>query len=328
MRRREFIAGLTGAAAWPLRARAQPSKTPVVGLLNGVSFDGPYAVAVAAIRAGLQETGFVEGQNLAIEYRAANGRYDLLPDLAAELVRSQAAVIVVIGVSRPALAAMAAASNMPIVFATGSDAVELGVVDSVSRLEADAAAANTTGAGVVSKRLALLLELRPGARLVGYLDNSRLQGAFDANVAEVTTAVGKEGRELVIFDAATEQELERAFTQMALQRVRALVVSADPFLSTRQEQIIALAAQSALPTIYAARGAVVLGGLMSYGVLTKDMYQAAGVYAGRILKGATPGESRIMLPSRFEFVINNKTAKALRITVPRRLLIRADEIIE
>ncbi len=275
----------------------------------------------------MQETGFVEGQNLTIEYRTADGRYERLPDLATDLVRSQVAVIVAIGASTPALAAKAAASATPIVFAVGSDAVEVGLVNTLNRPGAGVTG-TTAIAGPASERLELLLELRPGARLVGYLDNSRLSEAFEANVESVMTTARIRGRELVVFDAGTEQEVEAAFTRMALQRVRALVVSPDPFLTTRQQQIIALAAQSALPTIYAARGAVVLGGLMSYGILTNDMYRLAGIYAGRILKGETPSESRVMLPTRFELVINNRTARDLRITVPRRLLARADELIE
>jgi putative tryptophan/tyrosine transport system substrate-binding protein len=327
MRRRDFLAGLTGAATWPLAARAQQPKMPVVGLLNGVSFEGPYAAPVAAIREGLQEAGFVEGRNLAVEYRTADGQYERLSDLATDLVRSQAAVIIAIGGSTPALAATAAVSAIPIVFATGSDAVEVGLAKSLNRPEGNVTGTRFATAGLASKRLELLLELRPGATVFGYLDNSRLSGAFETNVGDVTTTARIRGRELVVFDAATEQEVETAFTDMALQRVRALIVSPDPFLATRQEQIIALATQSVLPTIYAARGAVVLGGLMSYGVLTDDMYRQAGIYAGRILTGATPAESPI-LPARFELVINNRTAKALRIALPRRLVVRADEIID
>jgi putative tryptophan/tyrosine transport system substrate-binding protein len=211
MRRREFIAGIGGAAAWPLVARAQP-KLPIVGLLNGVSFEGPYAVPVAAIRQGLQEAGFVEGQNLAIEYRTAHGEYGRLPELAADLVRGQVAVIIAIGASTLALAATAAASTVPIVFATGSDAVEVGAVDSLNRPEANVTGTSLATAGPASMRLELLLELRPGASsLVGYLDNSRLSGAFETNVENVTTAARIKGRELVVFDAATEQEVETAF---------------------------------------------------------------------------------------------------------------------
>jgi putative ABC transport system substrate-binding protein len=328
MRRRAFIAGLTGAIAWPLAAQAQQPRSAAVGLLNGVSFEGPYAAAVAAIRRGLQENGFVEGQNLAIEYRAAGGRYERLADLANDLVRSQVAVIVAIGASAPALAAQAAASPVPIVFAVGSDAVEVGVADRRNSPQADLTGANAAAAELASRRLELLLELRPGASLLGYLDNSRSSGAFEANVENVTAVARAKGRELAVFDAGTEQEVETAFTRMALQRVRALAVSPDPFLTTRQEQIIALAAQSRLPTIYAVRGAVMLGGLMSYGLLANDMYRLAGIYAGRILKGEIPAESPVMLPTIYELVINNRTATALRISVPRRLLARADEIIE
>jgi putative ABC transport system substrate-binding protein len=327
MRRRAFIAGLTGAIAWPLAAHAQQPKSTVVGVLNGVSFEGPYAAAVAAIRRGLQENGFVEGQNLTIEYRTAGGRYERLADLANDLVRSQVAVIVAIGASAPALAAQAAASTVPIVFAMGSDAVEVGVGDRLNSPQPDLTGANAAAAELASRRLELLLELRPGASLLGYLDNSRSSGAFETNVENVTAVARARGRELAVFDAGTEQEVEAAFTRMALQRVRALAVSPDPFLTTRQEQIIALAAQSRLPTIYAVRGAVMLGGLMSYGLLANDMYRLAGIYAGRILKGEIPAESPVMLPTRYELVINNRTATALRISVPRRLLARADEII-
>lgn len=327
MRRREFIAGLTGAAAWPLAARSQQPKVPVVGLLNGVSFEGAYATPVAAIRQGLQEAGFVEGQNVAIEYRAAEGRYERLPELAAELARSQVAVIIAIGASTSVLGANAAASTVPIVSAMGSDAVEVGLVKSPNRPDANATGANFATAGITSKRLELLLELRPGASLIGYLDNSRLSEAFETHVGDITTTVRNKGRDLAVFDAATEREVEAAFTQMALQRVRVLVVSSDPFLTTRQEQIIALAAESRLPTIYAARGAAVLGGLMSYSAPNQDMYRLAGIYAGRILKGVIPSESAVM-PTRFELVVNNRTARTLRVAIPRRLLIRADEIID
>jgi putative tryptophan/tyrosine transport system substrate-binding protein len=327
MRRRDFIAGIGGAAALPLVARAQ-QPTPTVGLLNGVSYEGPYAAPVVGIRQGLQEAGFVEGQNLAIEYRTAGGEYERLPDLAADLVRRQAAVIIAIGAPRVALAATAAASTVPIVFATGSDAVEVGVVDSLNRPEANAAGASLATAEPAAMRLELMLDLRPGASsLVGYLDNSRASEAFEANVENVTEAARIKGRELAVFDAGTEREVEAAFIGMALRRIRALVVAADAFLITRQEQIIELAAEQRLPTIYATRGAVLHGGLMSYGALTNDMYRAAGVYAGRILNSATSAALPVMPPARFEFLINKTTANELRITVPKQLLARADEIV-
>jgi putative ABC transport system substrate-binding protein len=325
MRRREFIAALTGAAAWPFLAHAQG--VPVVGLLNAVAFEGPYAVPVAAIRRGLEATGFVEGQNLAIEYRSARGAYERLPELATDLIRNGVTAIVAIGVSTPALASMAAASPIPIVFAVGLDAAEVGVIDRLNRPEANVGASAT--AGPASDRVGLLLDLRPrGTSLVGYLDNSRRSEAFDETVESVTATARRRGRELAVFDAGTEEEVAIAFNQMALRRVRSLVVGPDPFLMTRHEQIIALAAQSTMPAIYATRGAVMLGGLMSYGVLTNDMYRVAGVCAGRILKGATPAELPVVLPTRFELVINKTTAKALRINVPGPLLARADAIFE
>jgi putative tryptophan/tyrosine transport system substrate-binding protein len=327
MRRREFIAGIGGAAAWPLAARAQRSKSPMVGLINGVSFEGPYALPVAAIRQGLQEAGFVEGQNLAIEYRTANGRYERLPELAADLVRRKAAVIIAIGGPRLALADTRAAT-VPIVFATESDAVEVGVVDSRNRPETNAPGTSFAMPGPAATRLELLLDMRPGATsLVGYLDNSRLSGAFEANAENVTAAARSKGRELAVFDAGTERDVEAAFIGMALRRVRMLVVAPDAFLITRHEQIITLAAAQAMPTIYPTRGAVQRGGLMSYGALTNDLYRAAGIYAGRILKSATSAALPVMPPARFEFVINKATAEALRITVPKQLLARADAII-
>jgi putative tryptophan/tyrosine transport system substrate-binding protein len=328
MRRREFIAGIGGAAAWPLVARAQQPKPPTVGLLSGVSFEGPYAAPVVAIRQGLQEAGFVEGQNLAVEYRSADGAYERLSNLAADLVHRKVAVIIAIGAPRVALAATAADSTVPIVFATGSDAVEIGVIDSLNRPEANAGGGSPATAGPAVTRLELLLDLRPGATsLVGYLDNSRASQAFEANVEKVTEAARSKGRELAVFDASTEREVETAFIDMALRRIRALVVAPDAFLITRQEQIVELAAEQRLPTIYATRGAVLGGGLMSYGALTRDMYRAAGVYAGRILNSATSAALPVTPPARFEFVINKTTANALRITVPKQLLARADEII-
>jgi ABC-type uncharacterized transport system substrate-binding protein len=318
MRRRDFIAGLAGTAAWPLTASAQ-QPTARVGLLSGASFDGPYAVPVATIRQGLQESGFVEGQNLTIESRAANGRYERLAYMAMELVRRQVGAIVVIGASTPELAVAASVAPVPFVFAVAADAAEVGVG---SDRGPDAGATSAT-----ATRLELLLELRPRVSVIGYLDNSRLSAAFEANVRDITAAAAARGRDIAVFDAGSNAEIEKAFTYMALQRVRALIVSADAFLTTREELIISAAAESRIPTIYAARDAAVRGGLMSYSVVASDMYRLAGIYAGRILLGAPPAASPTMLPTRFEFVINSKTAEAQRFTVPRRLQIRADEII-
>jgi putative ABC transport system substrate-binding protein len=342
MRRREFIAGLGSAAAWPRVVLAQQSQVPevqvsevqvpqaqtaVLGLLNGVSFEGPYAAPVTAIRQGVAETGFVEGRNLAIAYRSAQGRYERLPELAADLVRSRATVIVAIGASIAELAAHPTGSPVPTVFAMGSDVVEVGVLDGLSKPQAGVTGISAS-AGALVKRLDLLFELRPNSPLMGYLDNSRLSGSFESNVESLTASANARGRELAVFDAGTEQEIEVAIAQMALHRIRGLVVGPDPFLTSRQEQIIALAAQSLLPTVFATRGAVAVGGLMSYGTVTSDMYRLAGIYAGQLLKGTTPAESMIAVSPTFALVINNSTAKALRISMPRRLMVRADEIID
>lgn len=311
---------------------------PVLGLLNGASFEGPYGVPVAAIRRGLEEAGFIEGRNLVIEYRAADGRYERLSELASDLIRHPVAAIVAIGGAAAERAAGVAPSTIPIVFADGSDAVEVGVVNRLERpqaaptLPSPATGAGKGGgmdaaAGPASRRLELMLQLRPGAALIAYLDNSRLSAAFNANVENVTAAARTRGKEVLVLDVGSESDVETAFTRMALQRARGLIVGPDPFLISRQQQIIELAAAIGLPAIYATRGAAVLGGLMSYGVLTDDMYRLAGIYAGRILKGEAPAESPLALPTRFELVINRRTAQALRINLPRQLLVRADEII-
>jgi putative ABC transport system substrate-binding protein len=269
----------------------------------------------------LEEAGFVEGRNLVLEYRSADGRYERLPELASDLIRRQVAAIVAIGGVTPELAAKADSSTIPILFAGGSDAVEVGLVNRLDRPQA------TSAAAPASRRLELMLELRRGTALIAYLDNSRLSAAFNANVENVTAAARAKGRDLLVLDAGSEAAVETAFTRMALQRVRGLVVGPDPFLISRQQQVIGLAAEVGLPAIYATRGAAVLGGLMSYGVLTDDMYRLAGIYAGRILKGEAPADSPVALPTRFELVINRRTADALRIAMPRQLLVRADEII-
>jgi len=335
MRRRDFIAGLTSAAAWRGAAGAQQPNVPVLGLLNGASFDGPYAAAIAAIRRGLEAAGFVEGRNLVLEYRSADGRYERLPELASDLIGRQVAAIVAIGGVPAELAAKADSSTIPIVFAGGSDAVEVGLVNRLERPQAAPSFPSlasgeggiSAAAGPASRRLELMLELRRGTALVAYLDNSRLSAAFNANVESLQEAARNRGRDLLVLDAGSESGVETAFTRMALQRVRGLVVGPDPFLISRQQQIIGLAAESGLPAIYATRGAAVLGGLMSYGVLTDDMYRLAGIYAGRILKGEAPADSPVLLPTRFELVINRRTADALRLALPRQLLVRADEII-
>jgi putative tryptophan/tyrosine transport system substrate-binding protein len=321
MRRREFIAGL-GAAIWPLAARAQQAKMPVIGLLNGVTSEA-YASWIAAIRRGLQDAGFVEGRNLSIEVRAADGQYERLPALAADLVHRQVAVIIAIGGPRAALTAKAATSTIPLVFAIGSDAVEIGLVKSLNRPEANVTGASIASGPLAPKRLELILEMVPQAILIGFLDN---QSPFERK--NIATAAQIKGRQLVPFGASTEQEIDAAFADMPRRRIDALVVGADAFLFTRQEQIMSLAARHGLPTIYSYRAYVVAGGLMSYGVLVEDMYRQAGRYAGRILKGEKPADLPVLLPTKFELVINLKTARALGLSVPASLLAIADEVIE
>jgi putative tryptophan/tyrosine transport system substrate-binding protein len=328
MRRREFIAGLGGAAAWPLVARGQQRKLAMIGLLNGASFEGPYAVSVAAIRHGLLEVGFVEGQNLTIEYRTANGRADRLPELAADLVRRQVAVIIAIGAATPAQAAKAVTATIPIVFANGSDAVELGLVKSLSRPEANVTGMSFATRQLAPKRLELLCEMVPGADVVGYLDNSRLSPAAESSFQGLAAAARALGRKVITFDASTDAEIVAAFAGMTEQRVRALVISTDAFLFSRRELIIAFAARQGLPTIHVTRDEVALGGLMSYNAIIDDMYRQAGVYAGRILKGEKPADLPVVRPTKFELAINLKTAKALGLTIPPNLLAIADEVIE
>jgi len=328
MRRRNFIAGLGGAAAWPLAVRAQQSAArPVIGLLNGVSFD-TYPGSMVAIRQGLREAGFVEGQNLTIEYRTANGRADQLPELAADLVRRQVAVIIAIGAGAPAQAAKAATATIPIVFANGGDAVESGLVKSLNRPEANVTGMSFATAQLAPKRLELLCEMVLDADVIGYLDNSRLTVSAESNFKGLAAAARALGRKVVSFDSSTDAEIVAAFAGIAEQRVRALVISADAFLISRRVLIIALAEQQGLPTIHATRDEVALGGLMSYGPIVNDMYRQAGVYAGRILNGAKPEELPVLLPTRFELVINNRAAKKLGIEIPLPMLIRADAVIE
>ena len=328
MRRRQFIAGLGGAVAsstsWTRAARAQRRAMPVIGLLSGVSFES-YADRVAAWRRGLKETGFVEGQNVAIEYRSADGQYDRVRALADDLVRRQVAVIVTIGGAMP-LAVKAATSTIPIVFAVGGDALNQGLVARLNRPEA-----NMTGVSFVSsplgpKRLEILRTLVPQATVIAFLQNPT--GGDDADAKDIVAAGQTLGRRVVVLDAKTEQEIDAAFATMVQQRIGALVVSNDAFLNGRRAQIADLAARHALPAMYAYREHVQAGGLISYGTNVLDMYRWAGIYTGRILKGEKPADLPVMQPTKFELIINLKTAKALGLDVPPLLLALADAVIE
>jgi len=326
IKRREFIALLGSTAAWPLAARAQQPAMPVVGILNGASFDEQtYAPQVGNFRLGLKELGFVEGENITIEYRAANGHPERLRDLAADLVQRQTAVIVAIGGSNAALVAKAATSTIPIVFAVGGDAVAIGLVRSLNKPEANVTGMSFNNAQLAPKRLDLLRELVPQAKLFGYLDN--LATGTDAVRKELVAKGHSIGREATVFYAGTDQEIESTFYAMERQGVGALVLSADAYLVTQRRQIISLAELHRLPTIYPTSDAERTG-LITYEILLDDVYRQAGVYAGRILKGAKPAELPVQLPTRFRLIINFKTAKALGIEVPLNLSAMADEVIE
>jgi putative ABC transport system substrate-binding protein len=330
MRRRDFITLVGGAAAAPvlspLAARAQQPSVRVIGLLNGVSF-AAYADRVAAFRQGLKETGFVEGQNVAIEYRSADGQYDRLPALAADLMRLPVAVIVAIGGTNAARAAMAATSTIPIVFAVGNDPVESGLVASLNRPAANVTGVTLNNVTLSPKRLELLRKLVPNAAVIGFLLNPG-SPASEADARELPVAARTLGLELVVLRAGTKQEIDTAFATIVQQRVAAVVVENDAFLNSQAGQIAELAARYALPAIYGSREYAVRGGLISYGPNINDMYRQAGTYTGRILKGEKPSDLPVMQPVKFEFVLNLKTAKALGINVPPTLLTLADEVIE
>jgi putative tryptophan/tyrosine transport system substrate-binding protein len=329
MKRREFITLLGGSAvaACPLVARAQQPAMPVIGLLNGVSFND-FADQVAAFRQGLKDTGFVEGQNVTIEYRSADGRAERLPALAADLVRRQVAVIVAIGTPTPAQAAKAVTSTIPIVFAMGGDAIDYGLVTSLNRPEANVTGMSFATAQLASKRLELLRELVPQVTLIGYLVNSRLSPSTEPVTRDLVAAALTIGRKIVVLEASTEQEIDTAFATMMQLHVGALVVSPDAFLYSRRNKVVALAARHAVPAIYALREYAATGGLMSYGAVISDMYRQAGIYTGRILKGEKPADLPVQEPTRFELVIHLRTAKALGLEIPPKLLALADEVIE
>jgi putative ABC transport system substrate-binding protein len=326
IRRREFIALLGGAAvAWPTIARAQQPPMPVIGHLNGVSNDA-LPERIAALRRGLRETGFVEGQNVTIEYRSANGQYDRLPALAADLVRRQVDVIVATGPTPSAQAAKAATSTIPIVFAVGTDPVDSGLVTNLRRPEGNLTGVTQNTTALAPKRLEIARELLPGRTSIGYLRNPT--NPFDTDVAELTAAARTLGFQISDFVANTDRELLNAFQSIAQQKLAALIVSTDASFTARRNQIVALAAHHAIPTIYAGRSFVEAGGLISYGVEAVSLYRQAGIYTGRILKGDKPADLPVMLPTKFELVLNLKTAKELGIEVPLPLLIRIDETIE
>jgi putative ABC transport system substrate-binding protein len=327
MRRREFITLLGGAAAaWPLTARAQQRPVPVIALLSSRSpaVDVPL---IAVIRQGLNETGLVEGQNVALDYRWADGQYDRLAGLATDLVRQQVAVIVTIGGEPSALAAKAATATIPIVFVGGSDPVRSGIVTSLHRPGGNITGVSTFIAEMEPKRLGLLRELRPHATTTAALvDPAYFQS--EIQISDIQTAARSVGQDINILNARTIREIDAAFGTLAQMHADTLLVAADPLFFTRVTQLVVLSARHAIPTLYSRREFAAAGGLMSYGANQDDSYRLLGVYAARILKGEKPGDLPVQLPTKFELVINLSTANALGLEIPPTLLARADEVIE
>ena len=326
MNRRDFNALAGAAVAWPLAAPAQAPTIPVLGFLNSGS-PGPFAHLVAGFRAGLGETGFVEGASVSFDYRWAEGRYDRLPELAAELVRQQVSVLVATGGENSALAAKAATSNIPIVFAIGGHPVDLGLVASLNRPGGNLTGLTQFTGPLEAKRLGLLRELVPTATTMAVLVNPTYANA-KAQLKDIEEGARRIGVRLVTLTATSESDFEPVFDALTRQRVDALIVGSDPFFNTRRDRLVALAARHKVIAIYEFREFAAAGGLMSYGANLADGYRQIGAYTGRILKGAKPSELPVLQPTRFEFVVNLKTAKAMGITIAQTLLLRADEVIE
>jgi putative tryptophan/tyrosine transport system substrate-binding protein len=328
IKRRKFITLLGGAAAaWPLAARAQQSAVPVIGLL-GSATAREWAPFLAALLRGLSEAGFVEGRDVAIEYRWAEGQNDRLPALAAELVRRRVAVIVTPASTAATLAAKAATAAIPIVFTVGVDPVKIGLVASLNRPGGNATGISDFGVEIGAKRLGLLHELLPGATRFGVLVNPDNPFFTESFVTEVQTAVSAIGREIEVVTASTNSDIDAAFPTLVKKRADALLISPDPLFTTRRVQFIMLAVRHALPALYHRREFTEAGGLMSYGADLSEQHRQAGVYVGRILKGEKPAEMPVQLPTRFEFVINLQTARTIALDIPPTLLARADEVIE
>lgn len=327
MKRRAFLALLGGAAAsLPLVAYAQQSATPAIGFL-GSGFPSDQVNLLAATRDGLKEAGYIEGQNLAIEYRWAEGKYDRLPGLAAELVDRRVALIVAAGGSDPGRAAKDATSTIPVVFVSAADPIKAGLVASLNRPEGNVTGISMLGATLEAKRLELLHEMIPQASIIGVLINPKYPEA-KAQAQEVEEAKARLDLELIVLNASTEQEVEAAFDAFVQQKAGAVLACNDPFFGSYREQLASLALRHKLPAMSFRREFAEVGGLLSYGPHFAEGYRQAGIYAGRILKGAKTTDLPVMQPTKFEMVVNLKTARAVGLAISESFLLRADEVIE
>ena len=327
LKRREFITLLGGAAAWPVAARAQQPAMPVVCLVNGRSPEASVGIA-RAFRKGLNEAGYVEGQNVTVEYHWLDGQYDRLPSLMADLARRKVAVIATPGSTVAALAAKAVTTTIPIVFGVGEDAVKLGLVASVARPGGNASGINFLAQEVTAKRLGLLHELVPKAVRIAVLVNPGNTSTAEATLRDVPEAARALGLQIVVLNASTSREIEAAFATLMHDRADALIVAGDGFFISRRVQFATLATRYGVPAAYGIREHVEVGGLMSYGTDIPDMYRQAAVYTGQILKGAKPADLPVLQSTKFEFVLNLQTARAIGVDVPNSLQLLADEVIE
>jgi len=327
MRRREFMALLGGAAAaWPLAARAQQQGMPVVGFMSARS-PAEAASDLAAFRHGLGQTGYFEGKNVTIEYRWAEGHYDRLPAMATELVARQVAVIAAVGGEPSGLAAKAATTTIPIVCSLGGDAVKAGLVTQLNRPGGNITGVSILGSEMGPKRLELAHQLVPNASTLAVLINAKLPLGL-AEARDMEAAAHSLGLQITVLDASSENEIDRAFAVLAEHKVDVLIINTDPFLLGQRQQIVGLAARRNIPTVYFLREFVDAGGLMSYGPSVANSYRQAGIYVGRILKGENAGELPVVQPTKFDLVINLRSAKSLGLEIPTNLLVRADDVIE
>jgi putative ABC transport system substrate-binding protein len=324
--RREFIGALAGAAAWPLAVRAQQAAMPAVGFLNSGSRIS-FAHLTNSFLQGLKEAGYIEGQNVAIEYRWAEGRFDQLPVLAADLVNRQVSVIAATGGEQSAVAAKAATTSIPIVFTAGGDPVRQGLVASLNRPGGNLTGMFFLTGAIESKRLGLLRELVRNSAIIGVLLNPGSPAA-ELELRDIPDAARGIGQKIMIVEAGSERGIDAAFATLVQRQIGALLVASDPLFSNRRDQIVALAARYSLPTMYYLREFAAAGGLMSYGASLVDAFRQLGVYTGRILNGEKPADLPVMQPAKFELVLNLKTAATLGLQIPDKLLALADEVIE